>query len=164
MASLDPTHPVSRATRRVATSKAFRAVAPKVVPPLDRAVHHLSRGRVSLSQMIVPSLVLHTTGRRSGLPRETPLACVPDGDRGWYVVGSNFGKPDHPAWTSNLLAHPDASVDHRGATYPVTARLLADDEKAEVWPRLLAVWPAYADYVEVSGRDLRVFLLERAAS
>lgn len=154
-------HPVSRATRRVATSKAFRAVAPKVVPPLDRAVHHLTRGRFSLSQALVPSLVLHTTGRRSGLPRETPLACVPDGDRGWYVVGSNFGRPDHPAWTANLLANPDARVDHRGGTFPVRAVLLDDDEKAAVWPELLAIWPAYDDYVEASGRNLRVFRLER---
>ncbi len=153
---------MSRAVRKVATSPAFRAVGPKVVPPLDRAVHKLTGGRLSLSGAIVPSLVLTTTGQRSGLPRESPLACVPDGDHGWYVVGSNFGQERHPAWTGNLLAHPDATVARGGRTYAVRARLLSDAEKAEVWPRLLEVWPAYDDYVSASGgRNLRVFHLEK---
>lgn len=154
-------HPVSRAVRKVATSRGFRRVAPKVVPPLDRAVHRLTGGRVSVSQAIVPSLVLTTTGRRSGLPRQTPLACLPEGDRRWYVVGSNFGKEHHPAWTANLLAHPEAEVAVRGRSVPVRATLLSEDERAAVWPRLLDVWPAYDDYTALSGRELRVFRLDR---
>lgn len=157
-------HPVSRAVRRVATSRAFRRVAPSVVPPLDRAVHRLTRGRVGVSDAIVPNLVLTTTGRRSGAPRQSPLACVPDGADGWYVVGSNFGKEHHPAWTTNLIAHPEAAVAFRGATHAVRARLLEDEERGEVWPRLVAVWPAYDDYVAASGRELRVFHLERVGS
>jgi deazaflavin-dependent oxidoreductase (nitroreductase family) len=77
------------------------------------------------------------------------------------VVGSNFGQEKHPAWTGNLLAHPEASVAFRRQTYPVRAEMLDDAEKAEVWPRLLEVWPAYDDYVEVSGRSLRVFRLRK---
>lgn len=150
---------VGRTVRRVAASPAFRRVGPKVVPPFDRLLHRLSGGRVVLSQVLVPSLVLTTTGRRSGLERESPLACVPDGV-GWWVVGSNFGRPEHPAWTANLLADPHATVSFRGGSTPVLARLLDDDEKAEVWPRLLAVWPAYDDYVASSGRNIRVFRLD----
>lgn len=161
MARLGPDHPVSRAVRRVATSRGFRRVAPKVVPRLDRAVHRLSGGRISLSAAIVPSLVITTTGRRSGLPRETPLACLPDGGDRWYVVGSNFGRDAHPAWTANLLAEPHAMVAHRGRTVPVVATFLDGAARAEVWPRLLAVWPAFDDYEAVSGRDLRVFRLDR---
>lgn len=161
MPSLSADHPVSRAVRKVATSRAFRTVGPKVVPPLDRAIHRATRGRLSLGGAMVPTLVLTTTGRRSGLPRETPLACVPDGD-GWLVVGSNFGKPHHPAWTANLLADPAATVAYKGRTTQVRAELLSPEEKATVWPRLLAVWPAYDDYVEASGRDLRVFRLTPA--
>ena len=152
-----------RITQKVAGSEGFLRVAPKVVPRLDRAVHRLTRGRVALSQAVVPSLVLHTTGAKSGLPRETPLACLPEGD-GWYVVGSNFGQASHPAWTANLLAHPDAAVTVRGKRTEVRARLLDDDEKAEVWPRLVAVWPNYDRYVERSGRNLRVFRLDPAAT
>jgi len=150
---------LSRSVRKVATASWFRKVAPKVLPPLDRGVHHLTRGRVALAQLIVPSMVLTTTGRRSGLDRETPLACVPDGERAWYVVGSNFGQEKHPAWTSNLMAESRAKVAYAKSTYDVTATLLSDEEKAEVWPTLISVWPAFDDYVEASGRSLRVFRL-----
>ncbi len=159
MATIAPTSPLSRAVRKVATSSVFRRVGPRVVPPLDKVVHRVSRGRMSVSGLIVPSMVLTTTGRKSGLPRESPLACVPTVEGGWYVVGSNFGREQHPAWTANLLANPRAQVFHRRRTVTVTARLLSDDEKAAVWPELIAVWPAYDNYVEVSGRNLRVFHL-----
>lgn len=152
---------VSRAVRKVATSRAFRRVAPSVVPPLDRAVHRVSGGRFSVSGAIVPSLVLTTIGRRSGEPRQSPLACIPDGDDAWYVVGSNFGRESHPAWTANLIANPEASIDHGRRTHQVRAELLDDDAKAQVWPQLLAVWPAYDAYVEASGRNLRVFRLTK---
>lgn len=151
--------PVGRAMRKMATSPTFRKVGPKVVPPTDRAVHRLTRGRVVLSRMLVPSLVLTTTGRKSGLARETPLACVPDEQGGWWVVGSNFGREQHPAWTGNLLAHPEATVSYAAKLTTVSADLLDDDAKAEVWPRLVAVWPAYDDYVVSSGRNIRVFHL-----
>ena len=146
--------------QKVAGTEGFMRVAPKIVPGLDRAVHRLTRGRWSLSQAVVPSLVLHTTGAKSGLPRETPLACLPDGD-GWYVVGSNFGREQHPAWTANLRANADAAVTFRGKRIDVRARLLDDDQKAAVWPRLTALWPTYDRYVERSGRNLRVFRLDR---
>ena len=145
--------------QKVACSEGFLRVAPKFVPRLDRAINKVSGGRVTLSQAMVPSLVLHTTGAKSGQPRETPLACMPEAG-GWYVVGSNFGQEKHPAWTANLLAHPDAAVTFRRTRTDVRARLLDDDEKAEVWPRLLAVWPNYDKYVERSGRNLRVFRLD----
>jgi deazaflavin-dependent oxidoreductase (nitroreductase family) len=152
---------MSRAVRKVATSKAFRKVAPSIVPPLDRGVHRLTRGRVSVSGAIVPNLVLTTIGRKSGQPRQSPLACVPDGDGGWYVVGSNFGRESHPLWTANLIANPEATVDYQRQTIAVRAVLLDDTEKAAVWPQLLAVWPAYDAYVEASGRSLRVFRLTK---
>jgi deazaflavin-dependent oxidoreductase (nitroreductase family) len=103
--------------------------------------------------------VLTTTGRRSGLERETPLACVPDDTGGWWVVGSNFGREQHPAWTANLIARPEATVSFAAKLTPVRAELLDDDAKAAVWPRLVAAWPAYDDYVESSGRNIRVFHL-----
>jgi deazaflavin-dependent oxidoreductase (nitroreductase family) len=154
---------IGRATRRMATSNWFRKVGPRVVPPMDRAMNRLTKGRFVFSKLMVPSLVLTTTGQKSGLARETPLACVPD-DTGWYIVGSNFGREKHPAWTGNLLAHPRAAVTYEGDTVEVDAHLLSAEEKAERWAELIAAWPAYDDYVEVSGRDLRVFHLTPAAT
>jgi len=156
--AFDVDGPVGRAMQKMATSSWFRKVGPKVVPPMDRVLNKVTGGRVVVSSLLVPSMVLTTTGRKSGEPRKCPLACMPDGD-GWYVVGSNFGREHHPAWTGNLVADPRATVIYRGATTQVEAHLLDDDAKTEVWPRLVALWPAYDTYVEVSGRNIRVFRL-----
>ncbi|MFC7728992.1 nitroreductase family deazaflavin-dependent oxidoreductase [Actinomadura keratinilytica] len=75
------------------------------------------------------------------------------------VVGSNFGRDKHPAWSGNLLKNPEAEVSFRGRTVPVTARLLDDAERAEIWPRLLEVWPVYDRYAGRVTRQLRVFRL-----
>lgn len=151
--------PVGRAVQKVAGSPLFSKVAPPIITPLDRFLHRISGGRVMLSRGLVPILVLTTTGARSGQARTVPLACFPDGD-GFYLVGSNFGREHHPAWSGNLLKTPRAEVSFEGRDFSVEARLLSDEEKAEVWPRLLDIWPTYDRYVERSGRNLRVFRLE----
>jgi len=151
---------IGRAVQKVAGTRAFALVGSKVFPPIDRVVSKLTGGRVVLSAALVPSLVLTTTGRKSGQQRRTPLATLPIDDD-FLVVGSNFGKDHHPAWTANLMADPKATVSFKGETIPVVARLLDAEEKKEVWPQLLRIWPTYDRYVERSGRDLRVFRLER---
>lgn len=109
---------------------------------------------------MLPMIMLTATGVKSGQPRTTPLAAVMlDGE--FVVVASNFGQADHPAWSANLIAHPDARVAHRGEEFGVTANLLTDDEKARVWPRLVEMWPLFDDYAVRSGRNLRVFRLTR---
>ena len=145
---------------RVSGSAWFSKVGPKVVPPIDRTLHRLSGGRLMLGQLLVPSLVLTTTGAVSGLPRPTPLACLPDPSGGWYVAGSNFGREKHPAWTGNLIKNPSAEVSFQGRTVPVTGRLLDDTERKEIWPSLTAVWPVYDSYEARSQRELRVFHLK----
>ncbi|MER7836311.1 nitroreductase family deazaflavin-dependent oxidoreductase [Streptomyces sp. NPDC096040] len=150
-----------RLVRRAATSRGFLKVAPHAVPALDRAVHRLSRGRVLLSAQMLPGAILTSAGARSGLPRRTPLACMPQED-GWLLVGSNYGRSDHPAWTYNLLRHPDAEISWKGRDIPVTARLLTGAERAAAWRQLLEFWPPYATYQERVERELRVFRLTRA--
>lgn len=159
---LDPNGRVGRAIQAVAGHPRFARVAPAVVPRLDRAVSKLTGGRVVPSAGMVPMVVLVSTGAKSGLERETPLATIPDGDA-FYLVGSNFGREAHPAWTHNLLANPDAAVVFRGRRIPVRARLLEPEEKAAVWPKLTAVWATYDRYEDRVERDLRVFRLEPQA-
>jgi deazaflavin-dependent oxidoreductase (nitroreductase family) len=151
---------VGRAVQKMSSSPRFAPVASRVLPPVDRALTKLTRGRFVLTSLLMPSLVLTHTGAKSGLQRVSPLACKPDGDGAWYVVASNFGQEKHPAWSANLIANPKARVTFEGATYDVVARLLPADEKALVWRQLTKVWPAYDAYVELSGgRDIRVFRL-----
>ncbi|QTD99178.1 Putative nitroreductase [Streptomyces cyanogenus] len=151
-----------RCVQRVSSTRAFAKVAPHVIPALDRAVHRLTRGRVLPSARLLPGVVLTSTGARSGRPRRTPLACMPERDgSGWILVGSNFGRPGHPAWTHNLLARPQASISWQGREIPVTARLLTGEERAAVWQALLAFWPPYAVYQGRVEREIRVFRLTR---
>ncbi len=147
-----------RLMQRLGSNATFAKAMKVVAPRMDKIAHRLTGGRFTPSSVMVPTVMLTTTGARSGLPREVPLACLPDGD-GFYLVGSNFGQGHHPAWSANLLANPEASVVHRRRTIAVVARLLDPDEKAAVWPRLTAMWPSYDTYVDRSGRDLRVFHL-----
>ncbi|MFD8235023.1 nitroreductase/quinone reductase family protein [Streptomyces sp. NPDC059696] len=150
----------ARVVQKVSSTRGFARVAPHVVPALDRAVHRLTGGRVLLSARMLPGVVLTSTGARSGLPRRTPLACMPEDDgRRWILVGSNFGRPGHPAWSHNLLAHPDAEISWKGRDVPVTAVLLAGEERAAAWRALLAFWPPYAAYQARVEREIRVFRL-----
>jgi deazaflavin-dependent oxidoreductase (nitroreductase family) len=144
---------------KMSGSSAFAKAGPKIVPHLDRLLHKISGGRLILSGGMLPSLVLTTTGAKSGQKRTSPLATKPE-DGSWYVVGSNFGRETHPAWTANLIANPDAEISFEARNTPVTAHLLDTEEKAAVWPRLVKFWPNYDVYTERSGRDLRVFRLD----
>lgn len=150
---------VTPAVQRISASPWFAKVAPAFVPRLDRALHRLTGGRVLLAQCLVPSLLLTTTGHRSGQRRQTPLACVPEPDGSFVVVGSNFGREWNPAWTINLLHDPAAEISYRGRTIHVKARLLDGAERTEVWRELLRVWPVYETYVARAGREPRVFRL-----
>lgn len=158
---MDVNGPVGRVVQRAAASPRFAPIASKIMPRLDTALSRLTRGHLQLSRLLVPTLVLTATGAKSGQPRTTPLATLPEDDGSFLVVGSNFGRDSHPGWTANLLKTPRATVTFRGATFPVAAHLLSEQEKGQAWPRLTAVWPVYDRYVETSGRELRVFRLVR---
>lgn len=152
----------ARVVQKVSSTRGFAKVAPHVIPALDRAVHRLTRGRVLLSAQMLPGVVLTSTGARSGLPRRTPLACMPEEPgRTWILIGSNFGRDSHPAWTANLLAHPDAEVSWKGEDIPVTATLLTGEERAAVWKTALAFWPPYATYQARIEREIRLFRIVR---
>ena len=145
---------------RMAVSDWFRKIGPKTVPKMDTFVHKITGGRMTMSGLYTPVLVLTTIGRKSGEPRTVPIATFPHGDT-LIIVGSNFGRKHHPAWSHNLLANPEATVEFRNETFPVKARLASAEEKAELWPMITSRLANFERYPERSGRDLRVFILER---
>ncbi|RVU21361.1 nitroreductase family deazaflavin-dependent oxidoreductase [Streptomyces antnestii] len=148
--------------QKVSSTRAFARVAPHFIPAMDRAVHRLTRGKVLVSAQMLPGLILTARGAKTGLPRRTPLACMPEEEAGtWLLIGSNFGRPGHPAWTANLLAHPDADINWKGEDVPVTARLLDSAEREEAWAAALKFWPPYATYQARVEREIRLFRLAR---
>lgn len=146
---------------RFSRTRFFRRVGPTVMPPLEKMIARLTGGRVQMSGLLVPSLVLHTLGAKSGLERDSTVMYCPDRDGSMLVTGSNFARPEHPAWTSNLIAHPDAAVSVHGRRFPVRATLVGDEERESVWTTIQEQWPGYRGYERASGRILRIFRLER---
>lgn len=144
-------------------SRIFRWCAPRALPPIERAIAAVSGGRVQLSALLVPSLVLHTTGAKSGEPRDSALMYTPDGHGRAIVAGTSFARDRHPGWTYNLIAHPDAAITVRGRRMPVRASRIADDERDGAWERIEAQWPGYRVYERESGRIVRLFLLQPVA-
>ncbi|MGW0322193.1 nitroreductase family deazaflavin-dependent oxidoreductase [Streptomyces flavidovirens] len=174
--------PGVRLMQKVSSTRAFARIAPHVIPAMGRAVHRLTRGKVMLSAQLLPGVILTAKGARSGLTRTTPLACMPEssgggggggggGDggggrecRSWIVIGSNFGRPGHPAWTANLMKHRDARISWRGRDIEVGARLLEGAEREAVWQAVLKFWPPYATYQARVEREIRLFRLEERRS
>lgn len=139
---------------------------PRLLPQIvtvDKALHRLTGGRVTLLDIAgLPNLTLTVVGRKSGIPRSTPLLCVPH-DGGWLVAGSYFGGPKMPLWVGNLRAAGEATVEVGHTSYDVTARELAGAERDRMWQVMLRTWPNYAKYEERTDRLIPVFLLTPAA-
>ena len=145
--------------RRLGRQRWVVALARRLLAPVDRLVSRATGGRV-VALGLAPSLVLTTTGRRSGRPRSNPLQYVRDGDA-FVVVGSNWGQPRHPAWALNLLADPSATVTVTGRRVRVLARLTTGAERDRLWRLLVAQWPPYESYrARAGGRTMHVFRLE----
>ncbi|QDY77347.1 nitroreductase family deazaflavin-dependent oxidoreductase [Streptomyces qinzhouensis] len=174
--------PLYRTVQRISATRGFARVAPRVLPAVDRAVHRLTKGRVLPSARMLPGVVLTARGAKSGLPRTIPLAALHQitdatettdstdstdsmngaaDNESWLLVGSNFGRAGHPAWSGNLLAQPDAEINWRGRDIPVRARLLEGGERERAWAELIAFWPPYATYQERTERRIRLFRLTR---
>lgn len=126
---------------------------------MHRWVLRMSGGRLGGRLQGMPVLELTTRGRRSGEPRTVALQYLAAGDR-MVVVGSHAGSDRHPAWWLNLRAHPEAEVRVAGRTRAIVAREADGDERNQLWSRLVAVQPNYAEYQQRTRRTIPVVVLE----
>jgi deazaflavin-dependent oxidoreductase (nitroreductase family) len=108
----------------------------------------------------VPTLILTTTGRRSGEPRATPLIYGRHGDD-YLVVASHGGAPKPPAWYRNLIEDPAVHVQVKADRFAARARTATAEEKPELWRTMAEIWPAYDEYQGRTDRDIPVVVLER---
>jgi deazaflavin-dependent oxidoreductase (nitroreductase family) len=138
----------------------------KTLRHLDRALHKLTKGRTSTPELLagLPVVMVTTTGRRSGAARTTPLICPPVGDS-IALVGTNFGQQSTPGWVHNLEADAAATVEYHGTTLDVRARPATEAERSEIWETAAGVYGGYTKYQQrITGRDIRLFVLEPAAT
>ena len=107
----------------------------------------------------VPSLLLTTTGRKSGQKFIFPLYYGTEGD-GYIVVASKGGAPQHPGWYRNILANPEVEVQVGPAKMTARARTATGAERARLWEKALEFWPPYADYQKKTEREIPVVVLD----
>ena len=86
---------------------------------LHEQLYKRTDGRVGHRMIGVPTLLLRTTGRRSGATRTNGLVYARDGED-YLVVASNGGADRPPAWLHNIRAKPDVEIqiarERRNAT------------------------------------------------
>ena len=107
------------------------------------------------------TLLLTTTGRKSGEPRTTPLIYAPHGDA-YTVVASKGGCRRAARLVPEPLREPRGRGAGQGRRFKARARTAGAEEKPEMWQTMVAEWPAYDDYQRKTEREIPVVVLERA--
>ena len=108
----------------------------------------------------VPSLLLTTTGRRSGERFIFPLFYGQDGAN-YFVIASKGGAPEHPGWYRNLTAQPEVDVQVGTKKIHARARTASGEERQRMWKRAVEIWPPFQDYqAKATGREIPVVVLE----
>ncbi len=107
---------------------------------------HLWDSSVAGGSGVVPTLLLTTTGRKSGKPQILPLIYGKT-ENGYAIVASKGGAPSHPAWYLNLTAHPEVEVQ-------------VEAERSTLWDQMVGIYSPYADYQKRTEREIPVVILE----
>ena len=109
----------------------------------------------------IPVLLLSARGRKSGVERTVPVARYEE-DGQDYVIASMAGSPKHPAWYLNLEANPEVKVQFGADRYTARAEILPREERDQVWQRIAAAMPNFAEYQKKTERVIPVVRLVRA--
>jgi len=126
------------------------------------ALIRITRGRVGARMGTMTFCILTTTGRKSGVERHNPLASFPHDD-GLVVIASAGGSDADPAWYRNLVANPDVRVEVDGVDRPMTARTATDEERALIWPGVIAKAKNFEGYQTKTSRKIPVVILRPRA-
>ena len=118
----------------------------------------MKHAKLRLVARNAPALLLTTIGRKSGQPRTTPVLYLRYGDA-IVVVASKGGLPNHPLWYLNLTANPNVEVEVDGQKMAMLARRATEEEKQRLWPRLVEMYPDFANYQARTDRDIPVIFL-----
>ncbi len=122
------------------------------------AAYRLSGGWGPLNRN---TLILTTRGRKSGREISKPLLYFEDQGR-IYLVASYGGSDSPPAWYLNLVKNPAVKAEVGRSVRNCRARTLSAQEAKPIWPRLLAIYPAYAGYQKKTTRQIPIVELAPA--
>jgi deazaflavin-dependent oxidoreductase (nitroreductase family) len=107
------------------------------------------------------TLLLTTTGRRSGEPTTTPLIYGRDGEN-IVLVASQGGRPEHPGWYRNLAKEPEVELQVMADRIRGRARTAEGEERERLWKHMAEIWPAYDEYKTRTDRVIPVVVVEPA--
>jgi deazaflavin-dependent oxidoreductase (nitroreductase family) len=125
--------------------------------------HMYTISRPGSPALTVPSLLLTTTGRKSGEKYIFPLF-YGDTANSYFVIASKGGAPEHPGWYRNILANPDVEVQVGTKKLHAKARTATGAERAKLWDEAVGWFPPYADYkIKAAGREIPVVVLDPIA-
>jgi deazaflavin-dependent oxidoreductase (nitroreductase family) len=146
--------------KRLGSTRAGVWVIKHLVSPLDRRLYRWTNGGFLTSgRPLAPTLLLTTTGRKTGKQRTTPVFYLRDGDRVILCnVNPGFERPN--PWTLNIRANPVIQAQIGSETKRYRAREATHEEVALYWPQLIQMWPAYQRHFEASGQR-SIFVLEQ---
>ena len=108
----------------------------------------------------LPTLLLTTTGRKSGTKQLVPLIYGKT-DGGVVVIGSKGGAPEDPGWYRNLTADPDVEVQVGTDRFRAKAATVEGPERAKLWAEMVGIYPPYVAYQENTARKIPVVVLKR---
>ena len=121
---------------------------------------HLWDSSVAGGPGLLPTLLLTSTGRRSGAARTLPLIYKKVGSN-YVIIASKGGAKTHPGWYLNLTAHPDCHIQVGKDEMDATARTSQGAERDDLWAQLVEIYPPYQEYQERAGdRTIPVVVLE----
>jgi deazaflavin-dependent oxidoreductase (nitroreductase family) len=121
----------------------------------------VSGGRLGWDAQNMPVLELTTTGRKSGRPHSIMLTSPVQEGNTIVVVASRGGDDHHPAWFLNLQANPQVEVAMKGGSRRrMRARVATPEERARLWPLVIADHKNYAGYQTRTQREIPLVLLE----
>jgi deazaflavin-dependent oxidoreductase (nitroreductase family) len=125
-----------------------------------KAVLTLSGGRLMSTMGGMPAVELHTTGRKSGQRRSVMLTAPVYEPNRVVLVASKGGDDRDPEWYRNLVANPDVELGVHGTTRPMRARTATDDERAELWPKIVTAYRGYDAYQRRTDRQIPIVIVE----
>jgi len=131
-----------------------------------QAVYERTDGRLGHRLIGVPSLILRTTGRRTGKTRVAVLAYGSDEGR-YVVVASNGGQDQPPAWLHNVRANPEVSIQVGRRRAAARARIVesGDADYPRLWHLVNEVnHGRYDAYQKLTARPIALVLLTPAAA
>jgi len=125
---------------------------------IDTVLIPLTKGRLSMGPP-GNTVLITTTGAKSGKPRKASLAFMWAGDD-MVIIASKGGAPRHPGWYHNLKADSRVVVQTRAGVEDRIAREATGEEREKLFETMSSTFTNFAAYqVRAAERRIPVMVL-----